>query len=300
MKGNFLNIRSSAFAGSFYPAQSKNLLQLTTQLLDENKQTPGNAKAIIVPHAGYVFSGGVAASAFNLLRETNDAIIFVIGSSHHSLFQGAALETHDAYQTPLGNIAVNTEITKTLAQNNNLFSLLSEPHEKEHALEVQIPFLQTIFPPSTTVVPILLGNASTIEIKQMSDILFPYFERTDTRFVISTDLSHYPPFDIAEETDHRVITSVCSGDPDNLKETLQHEASRHLPGYRTGMCGYKAVLLLQYITKKFPWVEYRLIKYQNSGHSQFGCNDGVVGYAAISITLKKRQHERPDANHNMA
>ena len=279
-------IRFPAVAGSFYPDKQKELQQLINQLLHENKQTGIAPKALIVPHAGYVFSGAVAASGYGLLNaRLINPVVFLIGASHHFLFHGAALDPHEAFQTPLGIVPLHQATNQQLAKTQPLFALSGDPHHREHSLEVQLPFLQTIYHGQLTIVPILFGAASTDKLQLMAAALQPFFERPDTLFVISTDLSHYPPMETAQETDQRVIEAICTGDPEKLKKTLQHEANRNLPGYQTGLCGYKAVLLLQYITSHHKTARYQLIKYQNSGHSKHGSREGVVGYAAISVTI---------------
>ena len=278
-------IRFPAVAGSFYPNQADDLLRMTTELLNKNHHEKQKTKALIVPHAGFVFSGAVAAAAYSILETDISPIVFLIGSSHRRTFHGIAIDTSDAYVTPLGKIAVNTQITKTLHENNPLFTPNAEPHIKEHALEVQLPFLQTIYHNHLTIVPLLLGSASTEELNRMADALLPYFARQEVLFMITTDLSHYPPSDIAEETDHRTTMAICTGNSDILKETLKQEAGRNYPGYQTGMCSYKAVLLLQNITGHYPNTKFQLLKYQNSGYSTLGSNESVVGYAAISVTI---------------
>ena len=279
-------IRFPAVAGTFYPDKKEDLQQLVTQLLHDNKQNGIAPKALIVPHAGYVFSGAVAASGYGLLNaRLNNPVVFLIGASHHFLFHGAALDPHETFQTPLGIVPLHQATNQQLTKAQPLFALSGDPHHREHSLEVQLPFLQTIYHNLFNIVPILLGSASTGDLQQMADALQPLFERPNTLFVISTDLSHYPPMETAQETDQRVIEAICTGDPEKLKKTLQHEANRNLPGYQTGLCGYKAVLLLQYITSHHKTARYQLIKYQNSGPSQHGSREGVVGYAAISVTL---------------
>ncbi len=279
-------IRFPAVAGSFYPDNQEGVRQLVNRLLLENKQHGDPPKALIIPHAGYVFSGAVAASGYSLLNAGYiNPVVFLIGASHHSLFQGAALDPHEAFQTPLGIVPLHQTTNQQLALHQGVFALSGNPHRKEHSLEVQLPFIQAIYHDQFTIVPILLGAASTGELQQMATALQPFFEKPETLFVISTDLSHYPPMEIAQETDQRVIEAICTGNPEKLKKTLQHEANRNLPGYQTGLCGYKAVLLLQYITSRLKTARYRLVKYQNSGHSPQGSNQEVVGYAAISVTI---------------
>lgn len=279
-------IRFPAVAGSFYPDDREELQKLVNRLLLENKQHGDAPKALIIPHAGYIFSGVVAASGYSLLNATmNNPTIFLIGASHRSLFHDAALDPHEAFQTPMGNVPLAKVTYEQLAKTQPLFALSSEPHRNEHTLEVQLPFLQAIYHDRFTIAPILLGSASTNELQQMATTLQPFFERPETLWVISTDLSHYPPMETAQETDQRVIEAICTGDPEMLKNTLKHEANRNLPGYQTGLCGFKAVLLLQYITNRLKTARYRLVKYQNSGHSPQGSHQEVVGYAAISVTI---------------
>lgn len=281
-----VNIRYPAVAGTFYPGSRNELQALLNRLFEGSIHMGVSPKSLIVPHAGYLFSGSVAASGYGLLdAQSVNLLIFLIGVSHRSSFCGAVLDSHEAYRTPLGDVMINMDALNYLDQHGSLFFLSSQAHLNEHSLEVQLPFLQSIYNNGFTIVPILLGSTTTDELQQMARVLQPFFERHDTLFVVSTDLSHYPPMEIACETDQRVIEAICTGDPDALKRTLQKESSRNLPGYQTGLCGYKAVLLLQYITSRLKTARYQLVKYQNSGHTQHGSTEEVVGYASISVTI---------------
>ena len=187
--------RPPAVAGRFYPGSEKDLRKEVEQLFRQ-AQPPagGDVRALISPHAGYVFSGGVAASAFNQLdRNRRYRRIFLIGSSHRVPIQGAAVYTEGDYRTPMGTVKVDTELGKQLAMSHpGLFTANSHAHAGEHSLEVQLPFLQHLYANNILLVPLVIGTFSPHVCKEIAQALAPWFNR-ENLFVISTDFSHYRP-----------------------------------------------------------------------------------------------------------
>ena len=141
-------VRQPAVAGTFYPASAGELKNQLDQLFATVKDTAveNNIHAIIVPHAGYVFSGEVAASAYAKLNPEADFVrVFVIGTSHYEILNGASVYNKGDYKTPLGNVHVDTEVVDSLIRENRLIRYSAKAHEKEHSIEVQLPFLQYQF-----------------------------------------------------------------------------------------------------------------------------------------------------------
>jgi AmmeMemoRadiSam system protein B len=188
--------RPMAAAGRFYPANPD---QLRTTLADLfQKAKPGNVKnvvAIICPHAGYEFSGVVAASSYRQLDPDKQyENVFVIGSSHYVSFMGASIYNQGNYQTPLGTVPVNIELANELIRQYPVFSYQPDADRNEHSIENQVPFLQYYLKKPFKLVPIVLGTQSEQSCKKIANALRPYLNEKNL-FVVSSDFSHYPPYD---------------------------------------------------------------------------------------------------------
>ena len=210
--------RQPAVAGQFYPASREELNSTLKQLF--SKAVPSrNIKdviAIISPHAGYVFSGEVAASSFNQLdTEKKYENIFVLGSSHYVAFDGASIYSQGNFITPFGTIKVNTELANQLINKNSIFSNRTDAHAREHSLEVQLPFLQYLLKKDFRIVPIILGTQSPETCKRIAETLKPYLNSKNL-FVISTDFSHYPSYDDAKNVDKSTADAILTNSPENL------------------------------------------------------------------------------------
>ncbi len=281
-KGN----RKAAVAGQFYPAGKYELQSQLQQLLDSAQPVLYKNKklqAIISPHAGYVFSGGVAASAFNQINEnTKYKRVFVLASSHRFLFGGAAVYTTGNYETPLGEIEVDTRLSKELIKTSDLFMAKPEAHEQEHSLEVQLPFLQTKLGSDFLLVPIILGTNSADDCKTIAAVLKPWFT-PENLFVISTDFSHYPDFSTAQNIDKITADAICSNQPQKLLAILDENKKAGIENLATSLCGWTSVLTLLYLTENSDF-QFNQIEYKNSGDSEmYGDKNSVVGYFAIAV-----------------
>lgn len=277
-------IREAAFAGQFYPADTNELTQTLEELFEEAK--PNNTKhprALIVPHAGYIFSGKVAASSYNQLdKNVNYDTIFLLGSSHRLSFEGASIGISDYYQTPLGDVKVNKTIVEDLLNNHDFTHYYENAHISEHCLEVQLPFLQYHLNNSFQIVPIIVGGKNIKTPHLLAEVLKPYFTENNL-FVISSDFSHYPAYEDAIKIDSETIAAICTNHPDQFIEKLDKHNDMDVPNLATDMCGWHAALTLMHITEDIKEIEYSKIDYQNSGDSIYGDKNKVVGYGAIVI-----------------
>lgn len=280
------HIRKASVAGSFY---SGNKAQLTKQLEDHFseahalKTNSGQLQAIISPHAGYMFSGKVAASAFNQIpKKATFKRVFVLASSHQFLFNGAAVYCSGNYETPLGEINVDVALGKKLVESSTLFSNYEEAHLNEHSLEVELPFLQYKLGSDFTLIPIILGTNEPKHCKEIANKLEPYFT-PENLFVVSTDFSHYPEYNTAYKTDERTAEAICHNDPEFLLKTIEKIKKEKIKNLATSLCGWTSVLTLLYLTEKKD-LEYSKIHYQNSGDAKiYGDKDRVVGYWAMAV-----------------
>ena len=282
--------RQPVAAGRFYSASGETLGKDIAELFETCVRTTvpdGKVRAIISPHAGYVYSGKVAASAFSAIdRKAAYKNIFLIGSSHVMAFAGASAYYTGDFITPLGKAVVNREIANKLRENK-LFSFPVDAHTQEHSLEVQVPLIQYWFTSQPALIPIIIGTNKTEDIRKIADLLRPWFT-SENLFVISSDFSHYPSYKTAYNVDRSTAEAIVAGDPDRFLAALRNNSRTDDPGLVTSMCGWTSGLLLLYLAEGNSNLQFRKIDYCNSGDSKFGDKEGVVGYNAIGL------FEKPD------
>lgn len=286
--------RQPAVAGQFYPSNPAELKAQLRNLF--SKAVPSknieNVVAIISPHAGYVYSGEVAASSFNQIDPNKEyANIFVICSSHHVIFDGASIYSQGNFVTPSGIVKVNTELAEQLIKKYSFFSDRADAHVREHSIEVQLPFLQYRLKRDFKIVPIVLGTQSPEMCRKIADALRPYFGPKNL-FIISTDFSHYPGYDDALKVDKATTGAILSNSPENLLRTIAANEKKSIPNLATSLCGWTSVLTLLYIAQQNPAVSLNLIDYKNSGDAGFGDKNRVVGYGAITVSLGGKMEKR--------
>lgn len=283
--------RQPVAAGRFYPADKVTLTKDISELFDSCKKSYKNwcVRAIISPHAGYVFSGKIAAEAYSVIPENYVyKNIFIIGSSHVMSFDGASVYNTGDYITPMGKIAVNREIADKLISENKVFNFPTDAHLQEHSIEVQLPFIQYYFKNIPLIIPIIIGTINEKTVNQIAETLRPWFT-PENLFVISSDFSHYPPYRDAVESDRLTAQGIASGNPQTFLNNLKKNSEKQTKGLVTSMCGWTSGLTLLYLAEKNDQLEYKLIDYCNSGDSPYGGKNEVVGYHAIALTGKTRQ-----------
>lgn len=251
-------IRKPAVAGMFYPADRQELKQIVNHFLDEGKEIKfkGNLKALIVPHAGYIYSGIVAGAGFKLLKKTDFRKVILLGPTHQFPFFGAALAKED-FETPLG--PVKSGKTEELFKENQIIEL-PEAHLREHSLEVELPFLQETLK-DFELYAFSLGE---IEEERLAETISRFIDGK-TLVLASSDLSHYFDYKTAVEKDKETIRKILSFDFSGLEA-----------------CGEKPVKVLMHLAKKLGWKPF-LIDYKNSGDTA-GDKKKVVGYCAIGFS----------------
>lgn len=278
--------RKAAVAGKFYSGTKKELENEVAGLFKnaiKRTESAEQLQAIISPHAGYIFSGSVAASAFNQIPgDANYKRVFVLASSHQYHFSGASVYTNGNYETPLGEIEVDKNVGKKLLKSSNLFLNKTDAHQHEHSLEVQLPFLQHKLGSNFKLVPIILGTNSAEDCKKLAEILKPYFT-SENLFVISTDFSHYPNSDAAATIDLLTANSICTNNTEHLLSTLKNNKTLSVKNLATSLCGWTSVLTLLFLTEADNF-EFAQVYYQNSGDNKiYGDKTQVVGYWAIAV-----------------
>ena len=281
-------IRPMAVAGSFYPADSLALSNMLEALFARAKRlkTHDQVLGVLSPHAGYPYSGVVSASAFTQLDAFQKyETIFLLGTSHRKVYNGASVFAGDAYATPLGNVPINKEVVKTLMSSSELFQFHKEAHAKEHSLEVLLPFLQYKLHKPFKIVPILVGARDYRELEKMAELLQPYLHDGNL-FVLSTDFSHYPKYEDAVNVDTRVGEAVVSGKVHKLLNVLNETGSMGIEELHTSMCGWPSVITFLYMVQQRTDIEVIPVQYRNSGDAT-GDQSRVVGYHAMAFVQKR-------------
>ena len=261
-----VEIRPAAVGGLFYPGSAPELAaELRTLLaaVPARAEVPGLLKALIVPHAGYRYSGPVAATAYSLLRRRREAIrrVVLLGPVHRVPIRGLALPAAQAFATPLGSIPVDREAASRLLALRQV-SVSEGAHAEEHSLEVQLPFLQQVLG-EFTLVPLAVGDASPEEV---SEVIEAVWGGPETLIVVSSDLSHYLPYEQARRVDAETCTTIG-----RLARSLDFDEA----------CGGTPINGLMLAARRHHLVP-ALLDLRNSGDTA-GDRGRVVGYAAFAF-----------------
>lgn len=283
-------VRPATQAGRFYDGNPQSLSHevdsfLTLHAKDGQYQ---NVAALIVPHAGYYFSGNVAAAAYmSLPKDKRYKRIFLLGPSHHEWLDGASVNGEaDYYATPLGRIKVDRETAQALMAADSSFSYRPEAHDREHCLEVQLPFLQRRFEEVPPIVPIIISTNDFRKLKRMAETLKPYFT-ADNLFIVSSDFSHYPSYEDACKVDAQTGKAVESGDVGQFIAAIEGNAKSGIRNLATSACGELAIAtLLLMLDNRY---EVKHLLYQNSGDIDDHDHSRVVGYHAFVILRGKEK-----------
>lgn len=259
--------RQPAVAGQFYPADPDRLRRDVQQYIDRASlpEGLGKVRAVIAPHAGYVYSGTTAGYAFKALKQLSNEphTVFLLGPAHRVPVVGVALGSYSALRTPLGDVPVAVDRVDDMLETSSLYTRAPGAHDSEHSLEVQLPFLQVSLA-SFAIVPMLFGQVDPWEVAEdLSDRL-----SEDDFVIVSSDLSHFHTYDTARQRDEEFLHAVLHDDD---KGVAEGEA-----------CGNVPVLTLMEISQGKGWTPH-LLDYRNSGDTAGG-KSRVVGYGAIAYT----------------
>lgn len=276
--------RQPAFAGTFYPASPRELKEeLDAYFANASPaQLEGRVRTLIVPHAGYDYSGVVAASGYGSIpRDAQYKNIFLIASSHREQFKGASVYAAGNYITPLGEAKVNREIAAQLIETGKNISFNPKAHDREHSIEVQIPFIQHYFTDTPPIVPIVMGNSSLAAARDLAATLLPWFT-PENLFIISSDFSHYPSYKEAQRIDKQTGEAIVSKDPEVFYSALRKNSNERVANLATPSCGWSSIMTMLYMADRKEEIGIAPILYRNSGDSPIGDKERVVGYWAIA------------------
>ena len=292
LPGEGQNVREPAVAGRFYPDSKAELTKKINNYLDKAllESLPGKPVAIISPHAGYQYSGAVAAYGYKAIKDNGYKRVIVLAPCHYSRYRGASILDVEAYKTPLGLVNLNQGICNNLINNPPFIGTFKNAHKREHSLETQLPFLQTVLGDDFELIPLLISRLNSDELDFIADKLRPLIDE-DTLIVVSSDFTHYGygydyvPFkkDVEaklERLDHGAIERILALDFDGF---FQYKRATGITA-----CGFMPIALMMKIMP--PNVQGKMLKYDTSG-SILGNFDSSVSYASIVFT---RDIEPPD------
>ncbi|MEJ2622309.1 MAG: AmmeMemoRadiSam system protein B [Candidatus Thiodiazotropha sp.] len=260
-----MTIRLPAVADLFYPGDPVDLREMVNGYLDEVAPQGESPKALIAPHAGYIYSGPVAAQVYARLKPIADRIerVVLLGPSHRVPFHGLAVSGADYFRTPLGDIPLDKDLIAELLKLPQVVHL-DQAHVNEHSLEVQLPFLQQILA-DFSLVPLVVGDAMD---EAVSEVLVKLWGGPETLIVVSSDLSHYHDYATAQRLDQQTSESIVALDPDSIR-------------YEDA-CGRIPVQGLLLVAKKLG-LQGEIVDLRNSGDTA-GDKSRVVGYGAYAFT----------------
>ncbi|MBM4466486.1 MAG: AmmeMemoRadiSam system protein B [Chloroflexi bacterium] len=280
-------VRKPAVTGQFYPDDAEQLSTMVDAFLAQVEEVgaEGQARpepvAIIVPHAGYVFSGQVAAYAFKQIEGVDYEAIVVVGTNHTTPgFNRVAVYAEGAFETPLGLVPVDTELAQALIAADERIVFDRNVHQHEHSIEVELPFLQKLYP-GQAIVPVIVGEPSPENCEALSEALAQILADKKALIVASSDLSHYPSYEEACRVDMATLEAVQTMDPQRLTEVISQYMSEGIPELYTLCCGEGPIRVAMMAAKKLGANQATVLRYANSGDTPFGDWDRVVGYGAV-------------------
>lgn len=269
-------IRKPIVAGKFYPANPE-ILKKQLSSFAEKEGIKENGLACILPHAGYIYSGKVAfQTAASVEIKEN---IILLGPNHTGLGSLFSIVSEGVWQTPLGEVEINTQIANRLKKECPLIKEDDSANIGEHSLEVQLPIFQFLYDKKFSIVPLVLMPSNKTAYEKIADALYKTIVGLDiknkTLIIASSDMTHYESFDSATKKDDLAIEAIKNLDEDLLMKRIEK--------YNISMCGYVPVVITLILAKKLGAKEAKLIKYRTSGQAS-GDFDSVVGYAGITIS----------------
>lgn len=262
-------IRKPAVAGMFYPDEPEDLRDEIHDLLRRvRKKAKGKVRGILVPHAGYAYSGFTAAHAYAMLRGERFDTVVVVSPSHREFFDAVSIFSGDAYETPLGKVEIDAALRDALDARASFIIVSDRGHRAEHALEVQLPFLQAVLPPFQ-LLPLVIGNQQPELCFDLGAVLGDVLKEKNALLVASTDLSHFYSSEDAEKLDRVMIEDVESFDYEKLMNDLQNQ--------KTEACGGGPAVAVMSALKTLGAKKMEVVHHSNSGDTT-GDYSSVVGY----------------------
>ncbi|MEA2015016.1 MAG: AmmeMemoRadiSam system protein B [Thermodesulfobacteriota bacterium] len=286
------NVRKAVIAGSWYPIDPVRLKTDITKYLSDASVSDinGRVTALVVPHAGLIYSGQVAAHAYNAARGNRYDTVIVIGPSHRTRFKGVSIYNGTGYETPLGIMSVDQALSREIVANSNgTVSLVPDDRSPENSIEIQVPFLQMVLG-HIPFVPVLMGTQDMGTCMALAKAIIQAVGDRRVLVIASSDFSHYHNYDKAVEMDSAALGYIEKMDIDGFRESIDSG--------RCEACGAGAVIVTMMIARAMKADSGKLLEYMNSGDLT-GNKRGVVGYGAVAFykntgNSEKKQEDRMD------
>lgn len=280
------NRRAPAVAGVFYPSAADELNQLIELSFKERRFGPGDLPiskepgrrriyGIISPHAGYIYSGAVAANGFYEISSMNFDRVVIIGPNHYGIGTGLATVRDGIWETPLGQVEIDTELASRISENSGILDFDDLAHSRDHCLEVQLPFLQYIKKNQFKLVPIIMIMQDKVTASEIGESIADSTRALNALLIASSDFTHYEPNSEAHRKDRELIEAILSLDTSIFYSTLER--------LNVSACGYGAIASIMTAAKALGATKGELLRYATSGDI-IGDTNNVVGYASIIFT----------------
>jgi AmmeMemoRadiSam system protein B/AmmeMemoRadiSam system protein A len=276
------DIRQPVAAGQFYPGDPDTLKAMVDSFLAQaGEKAQGEPVGLVVPHAGYVYSGQVAAYAFKQVEGVQYDAVVVIGTNHQDpYFNGLSVWARGAFKTPLGLVPVDEELAQALLEADSRIVFDKGVHSQEHSIEVELPFLQRVLP-DAKIVPLIVGEPSEENEKTLADALVKVLKGKRALIIASSDMSHYPAYGDAVRVDGEVLKAIAGMDPAQVRAAISKEMSAGVANLGTCLCGEGPVLAAMMAARGLGANQATVLKYANSGDVPLGERNQVVGYGAV-------------------
>ena len=275
------SVREPVVAGSFYPGTSRALTAQLSNLFKRKPEVPSrvleSSVGLVVPHAGYVYSGPTAAAGYLQLSSLGrPSRVVILGANHTGMGSPISLASEGVWRTPLGDARIDTDLAGRVADKG--FKVAEVAFAREHSVEVQLPFIQHVYGTDISFVPICTMLPSLSRIVELGEALAEVAKSEGILVVASSDFTHYQPEEVASRIDHRAIGRILELDIEGFYDMLVNE--------RLTICGGSAITALMAMGRKIGWQDVSLVSYSTSGDIT-GDRNAVVGYAAISFGRKQ-------------
>lgn len=288
------DIRSAVVAGKFYPEDTGRLSAVIDTLMQQATAPEMESPvALVVPHAGYVYSGQICADAFKLASRFSFDRIILLGTNHTDPdFQGISVFEAGEFETPLGRIPVDEDMAGKLLSTGKPVTANRRVHSREHSTEVVLPFIQKVFP-KAKIIPIIIGGSDIDMCRKFGGMLAEAIRGKNALIIASSDLCHYPDYSDGVEADRGILNAMMQLDPATLTAEVRRQEGRHVPNLATTACGLGPILTAMAAARSLGADCGRVISRANSGDTTLGDRSRVVGYAAVSFCRTSKTCAEP-------
>jgi len=292
------DVREPAVAGKFYPESAPKLKLAIEKFLQD--AVPVKAKetvGIIVPHAGYIYSGQICADAFRQVKDKRYDVIVILGTNHTNPgFEKISLYPGGGFRTPLGIAPIEREVvSQLLAADPGNCVLDKSLHAREHSVEVIVPFVQVVFP-EAKIVPVVVGSPDVGMCTRFGQALAKVLKNKRALIVASSDLSHYPAAKDAITVDKETLKAITELDPASFHSVIQSQMNRRIPKLHTCACGEAPIMVAMAAAKSLGATRGTIVSYANSGDVSIGDRSEVVGYGAVLLTKNGSEKNTRETN----